>query len=244
MVDRASRTIRIGHRGAAGHAPENTLAAVAKGIELGSDYIEIDAQLTADGELVVIHDKRVDRTTNGHGYVSDLTVGEIRALNAGDGERIPFLAEVLAAVNGRCGLMLEIITPGIGARVVSAVGEARLTTPVVYASFLHSEMVTVREHDPSAHTLALLEGVPVGGASFALDAGVSYVCLGFDSVTAAFVEQLHAGGLTVFAYTLNDPRDIALAQDFGIDGIVSNYPERVPKSPLNHGVRADRKRAR
>jgi glycerophosphoryl diester phosphodiesterase len=99
-------------------------------------------------------------------------------------------------------------------------------------------MVTVREHDPSANTLALLEGVPVGGASFARDAGVSHVGLGFDSVTAAFVEQLHASGLTVFTYTLNDPRDIARAQDLGIDGIVSNYPERVPRSPLHSGVRA------
>jgi glycerophosphoryl diester phosphodiesterase len=220
--------IRIGHRGAAGHAPENTLAAVAKGIELGSDYIEIDAQLTADGKLVVMHDKRVDRTTNGHGFVSGLTAPEIRRLNAGGGEPVPFLEEVLATVNGRCGLLLEVITPGISARVVHAVKEARLTTPVLYASFLHSEMVTVRAHDPSAQTLALLEGVPVGGGSFARDAGVSYVGLGFDSVTAAFIEQLHADGLTVFAYTVDDPSDIARAFDLGIDGIVTNYPERVP----------------
>jgi glycerophosphoryl diester phosphodiesterase len=167
MVDRASQIVRIGHRGAAGHTPENTLAAVLKGIELGSDFIEIDAQLTADGELVVIHDKRVDRTTDGHGYVSDLTTDEIRSLDAGGGEPVPFLAEVLAAVNGRCGLMLEIITPGIAARVVSAVKLAGFTTPVIYASFVHSEMVAVRKYDPAAHTMALLEGVPLGGASFA-----------------------------------------------------------------------------
>jgi glycerophosphoryl diester phosphodiesterase len=219
--------LRIGHRGAAGHAPENTLAAIEKGIALGSDFVEVDVQLTADRQLVVIHDKRVDRTTNGHGRVSDLSLKELRALDAGQGTRVPRLAEVLDAVNGRCGLMLEIITPGIAADVVAAVRHANLRTPIVYACFLHSELLAVRAAAPEAQTLTLLEGVPVAGAQFALDARATHVGLGFDSATEPFVRELQSHRLAVIVYTLNDPRDIEGARGWGVDGIISDYPDRL-----------------
>jgi len=222
-----NRILRIGHRGSAGYAPENTLAAIEKGLAIGCDYVEIDVQLTADRHLVIMHDKRVDRTTTGTGNVSDLSLPELRSLDAGVGQRIPILTEVLPLVKGRAGLMVEIITPGIAADVVSVVRAACLSTPVLYASFLHSEIVAVREHDPEAQTLALLEGVPISGGQFALEAQASHVGLGFDSVTAGYIRDLHACHLTVFVYTLNDPRDIARARTLGVDGIISDYPDRV-----------------
>jgi glycerophosphoryl diester phosphodiesterase len=221
------RVLRIGHRGAAGHVRENTLAAIEKGIALGSDYVEIDVQPTADQQLVVMHDKRVDRTTNGRGRVADLSLEQIRALDAGDGQRVPLLREVLELVNGRCGLMLEIITPGVAREIVAAVREANLRTPIVYACFLHHELLDIRAAEPQADTLALLEGVPVAGAQFALDAAATHVGLAFDSATHAFVHQLQASDLSVFVYTLNDPRDIELARGMGVDGVISDYPDRV-----------------
>ena len=227
MADVSGRVLRIGHRGAAGHAPENTLAAVEKGVALGSDYVEIDVQVTADRQLVVMHDKRVDRTTNGHGRVSDLSLPELRALDAGQGERVPLLAEVVDAVNGRCGLMLEIITPGIAAEVVAAVRRANLRTPIVYACFVHSELLAVRAAAPDAQTLTLLEGVPVAGAQFALDAHATHVGLGFDSATGPFVRALQSHRLAVFVYTVNDPRDVERARGLGVDGIISDYPDRL-----------------
>ena len=219
--------LRIGHRGAAGHAPENTLAAVAAGLALGVDLIEIDVQRTRDGALVVMHDKRVDRTTNGSGTVGELTLGEIRALDAGGGQRVPTLQEVLNAVSGRGGMMLEIITPALAADVVAAVRASRFAGPLVYASFLHAELLAVRNEEPGAATLALLEGVPVAGASFALDVQATHAGLSFESATPDFIAVLQQAGLQVFLYTLNDPRDIASALERGADGIITDFPDRV-----------------
>lgn len=219
--------LRIGHRGAAGHAPENTLAAIEAGLSMGVDYIEIDVQRTADGQLVVMHDKRVDRTTGGTGLVSDMPLEAVRALDAGNGQRIPLLEEVLEAVNGRSGLMAEVITPRLAADVVGAVRQFGFASPILYASFLHQELRDVLIHDPTAQTLALLEGVPVSGAQFALDAGASHAGLALDSVTPEFVRSLQQAGISVFVYTANDPRDIERAREMRVDGIISDYPERV-----------------
>jgi glycerophosphoryl diester phosphodiesterase len=102
------RVLRIGHRGAAGHAPENTVAAIRKGIALGVDFVEIDVRRTSNGGLVVLHDETVNRTTNGKGRVDRLSLQEVKKFNAGNGEHIPTLEEVLKVATGVAGLMLEL----------------------------------------------------------------------------------------------------------------------------------------
>src|SRR6266511_3945699 len=100
--------IVVGHRGAAGLEPENTLRAFRRGIELGVDYVECDVHLTRDGHLAVIHDETVDRTTDGHGPVAGFSLEELRRLDAGQGERIPTLEEVLATTRGHVRLLIEL----------------------------------------------------------------------------------------------------------------------------------------
>jgi glycerophosphoryl diester phosphodiesterase len=218
-------TTRIGHRGAAGHEPENTLRSFARAIELGAELIEMDVQLTRDGRLVIMHDKLVDRTTtNGSGYVAEMTLDKLRTLNAGKGERVPTLEEVVELASGRVGLMVEIITPGIARRVVEAVGEG-FRGQVIYASFLHAEVADVRSVAPRAETLALIEAVPVRPTDFARDAAVTHVGLSLDSVTEDFVSALKGDNYKVFVYTANDPRDIRRLRSLGVDGIISDYPE-------------------
>src|SRR5438270_4096744 len=138
---------RIGHRGAAGHAPENTLASINAGITLGVDFVEVDIQLTRDSQLVIMHDKRVDRTTDGSGYVADMDLDDLRKLDAGDGERVPTLVEVLDVARDRVGLMLEIVSPGIAKQVLSTVHASGFKEPVIYASLLHSELLLIRQND-------------------------------------------------------------------------------------------------
>lgn len=221
--------MRIGHRGAAGHAPENTLAAVRAGLALDADFIEVDVQRSRDGRLVVMHDATVDRTTNGSGLISDLTWDELQLLDAGDGERVPCLEEVLAATNGQAGVMLEVKATGIGTEVQGAVRTAGFAGPVLYASFLHAEILAIRELDPLARTMALIVTVPAGGAALARDAGATMVGLAYHFATAEFVATLHDAGLEVFVYTVNEPAQIQRAIDLGVDGIISDHPERVPK---------------
>ena len=111
------KVLRIGHRGAAGHTPENTLASVEKAISLGADLVEVDVQRTSDGHLIIIHDERVDRTTNGAGSVSGMSLGALRELDAGAGCRIPTVEELLQTVNGRVGLILELKIKGLAEQV-------------------------------------------------------------------------------------------------------------------------------
>lgn len=220
--------IRIGHRGAAGHAPENTLSAIRAAVNLGVDFAELDVQLTADNHFVAMHDKRVDRTTSGTGLVTDLSLSALGNLVIEQTERVPVLEDVLELASDRIGLMLEIITPGSGMKLKRAVDEFRFRGPVIYASFLHREIAQIREAEESALTLALLEGVPVNPCTFAKDARANYAGVAFESATADYIHQLQASGFPAFVYTVNRREDLATAESFGVTGIISDYPERIP----------------
>jgi glycerophosphoryl diester phosphodiesterase len=222
------RILRIGHRGAAGHAPENTIAAIRAGISVGVDFVELDVQRTCDGRLVAMHDALVDRTTDGSGLLSEMTWEQVQLLDAGDGERVPSLETVLAAADGQAGVILEVKAAGIGLEVGRAVRASGFAGRLIYASFLHAEILAIREIDPLAETMALMECVPVSGAAFARDAKATVVGLGAESATAEFMAALQESGLKVVLYTVNEPRLIRRAIDLGADGVISDYPDRVP----------------
>lgn len=223
------RILRIGHRGAAGHAPENTIAAIRTGIFLGVDFVELDVQRTRDGRLVVLHDELVDRTTNGTGPVCEMSWDELQLLDAGHGERVPSVEAALTAASGRAGMILEAKIPGIGADLFNAVQASLFSGSVIYASFLHAEILAIRRINPRARTMALIECVPLSGAAFAREASAALVGLALDSATAELITVLHDASLEVFLYTVNEPRMIAHAINLGADGVISDYPERVPK---------------
>jgi glycerophosphoryl diester phosphodiesterase len=216
------RPLRIGHRGAAGHAPENTLLSIETALAIGVDVVEIDVHRSLDGHLVVMHDERVDRTTNGSGYIRDLTLDELRALQPG----VPTLAEVLAAVKGRAALMIEMKVRGITRDVVQLARGAS----VYYASFLHSELLRIRELERNARTVALIDAAPVSPAGFAVDARATHAGIAFDCLESRSVAGLKDAGIAVFTWTVDDPGDIARARSLGVDGLISNFPDR-----LSHG---------
>jgi glycerophosphoryl diester phosphodiesterase len=217
----------VGHRGAAGHAPENTLAAIQKGIALGVDFVEIDVQRTADGTLVALHDDTVDRTTNGKGRVDRLSLREIQALNVGNGQHIPTLEEVLEAVAGKTGLMVELKIKGAARQAVEAVRRVGFKDPLIYASFLHDELVHVRAADPMAGLMALFGRGPWDPIVRASERQCSYVGFRHETATRPLVEACHGAGLLVFAYTVDRPADIQRALAIGVDGVISNFPDRI-----------------
>lgn len=219
--------LRIGHRGARGHAPENTLAAIEKGIALHAHMVEFDVQATRDGQLVLLHDATLDRTTNGHGPIAQQMWSDVKRLTGGGGQPLPLLAEALRAASGRTGVMIELKAEGIARQVCRAVQEAQFAGPVVYASFLHDELLDVRRAEPQAHTLALIEAVPVNRTAFATDAQATHVGVAFETLTPSFFGALRARSLRVFVYTVNEPADIRAAKAMGVDGIISDYPDRL-----------------
>ena len=219
--------LRIGHRGAAGYAAENTLAAIQKGIALGVDFIEIDVRCTADGVLVILHDETVNRTTNGKGRVDRLSLREIKNLNAGNDESIPTLEEVLNVVKGKAGLMVELKITGVARQAVEAVREAEFREPVIYASFLHDELAYVRTSDPGASLMVLFGRLPQAPVARAIAYGSSHVGLRHNTATPALVGACHQAGLRVFVYTADALSDIQHARSLGVDGIISNFPDRI-----------------
>ena len=219
--------LKIGHRGAAGHAPENTLAAVRKGIALGVDFVEIDIRRTADGRLVVLHDATVNRTTDGKGRIESLWFQDLEKLDAGDGERIPTLAEVLKVATGKTGLMVELKIRGAGQQTVETVREAGFKGPVIYASFFHDELTHMRKADPDASLMVLFGSLSRASVSRAIKYGSSYVGLPHNKATGPLVNSFHRAGLLVFVYTANDSEDIRRVLSFGVDGVISNFPDRI-----------------
>ena len=221
------RPLRIGHRGAAGHAPENTLLSVETAISFGVDVVEIDVHRSRDGELIVMHDERVDRTTHGSGYIRDMTLEQIQALQMPLQQRVPTLAEVLNTVKGRAALMIEIKVRNIVRDVVALVDSIMPGVSVYYASFLHSELVDLRELDPGARTIALIDAVPVSPTAFAIDSRATHAGLAFTSLDPQFVRALKDAGIGIFTFTVDDPRDIAHARSLEVDGLISNFPDRL-----------------
>lgn len=222
-----STILRIGHRGACGHAPENTLASIEQAIVLRCALTEVDIQRTSDDELVLLHDERVDRTTNGRGRVADLTLPDIRTLDAGGGESPPTLDDVLKAASGRIGLILELKTGGSAYDVCAIVRGSGFTQPVIYASFLQEELQHVRRANPNAQTMLLFTRLPASPWAAAAKLHATHVGLRLDTVTEPLVNALHNQGLIVFAYTANQPAQVSKMKMLGVDGIISDFPDLV-----------------
>lgn len=221
----------IGHRGARGHAPENTLLSIETGIRLGADMIEFDVQVCQD-ELVVIHDPRLERTTNGAGRVDHVQLDYLRSLDAGSGQRIPTLREVLALVGGRVPLNVEIKSAdGTGARIAAALREAMsgVWSPhkFLVSSFHLPELYEFKQAAPEIPIAALVCGIPLDWAACATELGAKALNISEEFVDRRLIHDAHSRGLKVYAYTVNHPQDMALLRTQGIDGVFSDYPDRV-----------------
>jgi glycerophosphoryl diester phosphodiesterase len=201
--------------------------AIRKGIALGVDFVEIDVRCTADGALMALHDSSVNRTTNGKGLIEHLSLRDVKALDAGYGERIPTLDEVLEVVGGKAGLMLELKVNGMAQKAVEAVQNAAFKEPVIYASFLHEELEIVRSVDAGASIMALFGRLGSAPVTRAIKYRPSHVGLRHDTATRGLVEAFHGEGMLVYVYTADRVWEIKRALSAGVDGIISNVPERV-----------------
>lgn len=225
------RPLCIGHRGARGLAPENTLSAVRAAMAAGVDAIEVDVW-QVDGELVVIHDQRVDRTTSGVGYVQDFRLHELRMLDAGDCQRVPLLEEVIQLIDGRCGLNIELKGEDCAEAAVEAVIAALRTKrwtidQFLISSFDHAQLARVSALNGAIRTGLLLCGSPTNLVEYAQELGVWAVHFSADFARAEWIREAQAAGLWAFAYTVNDDCDVARLAAMGIDGFFTDYPDRV-----------------
>jgi glycerophosphoryl diester phosphodiesterase len=220
----------LAHRGARGHAPENTLLAFERCIKAGAKWIELDVQLH-DGELWVFHDLRLERCTNGQGWLVDHPADALRQLDAGSGEKIPFLREAIEAIARRAQLNIELKTAAGTATAVAVLLREFLARgwkaeDFMVSSFHLPELRDFHRRMPEVPMLMLLCGVPLNLAADAVAIGAGTLGLGMDFVDDALVADAHQRGLKVFVYTVNDAEDMKRLRARGIDGVFSDFPER------------------
>ena len=223
------------HRGFSENYPENTMIAFRKAIEAGANGIEFDVQKTKDGVLVIMHDERVDRTTNGTGHLKDFTLQELKDLEiAYDGgiERVPTLEEYFELVKDLEDFTTNIelktgvvLYEGIEEETVEMIRAYGLTDRVIISSFNHRSLQAVKRVAPEIPVGALTECQLVGGPGYVKRAGFEFIHPSAYGLTKEIVDAYHAEGIGVNVWTLNAyPYDIQKLVDMGVDGLIQNDP--------------------
>jgi len=247
---RATDVVDVAHRGSSGAAPENTLAAVRLALRQHAGFVEVDVQRSADGELVIVHDVTLERTTDVEEVfpdrapwrVGDFTLAELRRLDAGSwfadgytGERIPTLREVVDVLGTRAGLLLELKSPGLYPGIETDIDKELSSVPgylsaalaadkLVVQSFDHTSMRTYHDLAPRV-PIGLLFGYRPTEPELAEASGwAEQINPTYRVTDAALVERVHELGMTISVYTLNTGRLMREYADLGVDGIITDYP--------------------
>lgn len=215
----------VGHRGAAGVFPENTLKGFRYAIELGVDLVECDVHLTRDGHLIVMHDEKVDRTTDGAGLVRELDLGSIRELAAGEGERVPTLDEVLATVGGKVGLLCELKGEGVEDAAVDAVIARAMEAEVMFTSFNLDRLARVRRRGDHLQIGAIFADPSHEDVERALGLGARAIGVHYKNVSLGFVQQALDAGLDIRAWNPDTLAEQKAMIALGVGGISTNRPD-------------------
>ncbi|GLP95753.1 glycerophosphodiester phosphodiesterase [Paraferrimonas sedimenticola] len=220
----------IAHRGASGLAPENTLKAVDQALKSEACAIEVDVYRSGD-RLMVIHDRWLHRRTNGTGQITRTSLQQLEALDAGEGEKIPSLRQVLERVAGRCDINVELKgddTLELAHQVIDYACEhyGFSTDQFLLSSFNHHLLAQSRQLRPDLKLGALTACLPVDLAAFAQQLGAYSINCDVDFTNQALVEDAHQRGLKVFVYTVDEEEDIEMLSQWKVDGIFSNFPCR------------------
>jgi glycerophosphoryl diester phosphodiesterase len=228
----------IAHRGASGHAPENTLAAFKRAIALGAAFIETDLQLSRDSRFVAIHDDTVNRTTNGQGKVHDLSLADLRRLDAGSwfgseftGERIPTLEEILEFSKKHDVVFYLELKPagswGGEHALIGALRESEEIARTVVISFDAAILESLRKVEPTLMTGLLFDGQIDRPVERAVEIGARQLAVRGNLVTPALLAEARKKDLQVVCWTVNHPAHMRMLIEAGVDGIMSDYPDRV-----------------
>ncbi|MCG9794095.1 glycerophosphodiester phosphodiesterase [Flavobacterium algicola] len=224
--------LKIGHRGARGHKPENTLLGFEKAISFHVDQIELDVHLSKDGEIVVIHDETIDRTTNGTGNVNELTLLQIQNFCIEGEQIIPTLTQVLDLIADKCDINIEIKSFESTEKVVRLIEEYVSNKNWKYSRFLVSSF----DWKALEKVNDLNSAIPIGvlteedldeAVVFAKNIKAKSINPDFHLLTKENVLEIQNQGFEVFTWTVNEMEDIERMKTFKVDGIISDYPDRL-----------------
>lgn len=221
----------VAHRGAMGYEMENTIASIEKAIELKAPMIEIDVFQIASGELVVFHDGQLDRLSNGTGPIVSYDWKSLSEVVLDGGHSIPLLSEVLAVVKGKAKLNIELKGPHTALPVLAllepllAAGEWTLED-IILSSFDWPLLMQARLQNSRIPIAVLTEGDPLDAIDMARSVQASAINPYFKSLNPEVVKKIQAAGYQVFTWTVNSPEDLAAMKAMGVDGIITNFPDR------------------
>ncbi|MED2977877.1 glycerophosphodiester phosphodiesterase [Bacillus swezeyi] len=251
-----NKILNVAHRGASGHAPEHTLLAYKLGQKMKGDYIEIDLQMTKDGELIAMHDETLDRTTNGTGLVKDYTLAEIKKLDAGSwfnekhpklarpeyaGLKVPTLEEVIQTFGRSARYYIETKSPEVydhmEEKLLNILNKYKLTGPnrhsskVIIQSFSPESLKIIHDQNPAIPLVQLLwYDKPAFITDAELENYKSYsigLGMNFDRIDEAYIQKVRSHGLLIHPYTVNQKEDMKRLLDWGVTGMFTNFPDRL-----------------
>jgi glycerophosphoryl diester phosphodiesterase len=221
--------IVFGHRGAAGHMPENTLASVRKALQLGTKWIEVDVY-NVQNQLMVIHDDTLERTTSGSGYVVAQTVDYLRSLDAGNNEKIPFLSEVIEEIHQQAVLNIELKGSNTAELVAKMVHyylqQGWHYSDFLVSSFNHKELQKIQFIDAQIPIGVLFYGIPANFEHYIDNFNAYSVHFSLDFIDSEVITAAHHRQLKVFFYTVNTPEQLNILKPYSPDGIFSDFPDR------------------
>jgi len=209
----------IAHRGASYFEPENTLRSIKRAIEMNADYVEVDVRMSKDKELIIMHDADISRTTNGTGLVKDKTLLELKEYDAGNGEEIPALDEVLETVKNKIKLVVEIKEPGTEEKIVEKIIANKLKDTII-TSFYHKAVKNVMDSDINAGIIFVGQPVNVGQMASAANANIIFPSYRY--MDEELVKDAKKYGLSVYPWTIDDPEIFEKFVRINVDGIVTN----------------------
>ncbi|MGW1537477.1 glycerophosphodiester phosphodiesterase [Streptomyces aureus] len=215
--------LTIGHRGVMGVEPENTLRSFTAAQNAGLDLIELDLHLSKDGALVVMHDADVDRTTDGTGPIADKTLAELRALDAGRGERVPVFEEVLEAV--RTPLQAEIKDVAAARALAEVMHRKDLVGRVEVSSFHDEAVAEIARLVPGVRTALIASRYGTDLVDRAVEAGAATVCLNIRRLSLEVVEEARKADLKIIGWVVNTQDQLRLVRALQLDGATTDYPE-------------------
>ena len=231
------RVLVMGHRGARGLAPENTIASFESARKIGVDCVELDVHVSKDDHLIVMHDATVDRTTDGHGYIKDMSLAEIETLDAGSwfdpryaGEKVPTLTEVLEWSGNEMPLVIELkggFEQGLVHRVIDLVWRYDAANEVILISFDHRALQHVKALSPEIRTGVLYVARLVDPIAVARGAVADALHPNWNYVDRELVREAHTSGLALSTWTVNEPEDMRTLIEMGVDSIGTDYPDRL-----------------
>ena len=227
-----NKPLVVGHRGAMGHETENTLSSVQKALDLGVDMIEIDVFNIKSGETLVFHDDTVDRLTNGGGKIEEYTYLDSRKLILDGGHKIPTLQDVLKLIDHKVRLNIELKGGGTTDRVNFITNyyikeKGWKLDDFLISSFKWDELREMRKVNPDIPIAILTEEDPIDAIAIAKELNAEAINPNFEKLNAANSVEIQKTGFKIYTWTVNEPQDILKMKKFGVDAIITNYPERV-----------------